>query len=160
MENTQAKGASAAAKEQLAREFRSHLARQGMLCDRLEAVADCLPSAVNVQECLYLAQNMVPIVMTAQKFEEAEIFPLLTRYPDGVELISSIERLKFEHMGDEDYANQIVLTLRDFVKDRTSCNPETLAWMLRGFFDALRRHIAFEQEHVLPLLESGGTHDA
>ncbi|MDE2385347.1 MAG: hemerythrin domain-containing protein [Alphaproteobacteria bacterium] len=139
----------------LAQEFRSHLAKQSVLCDRLEAVADSLPAAVNVQECLYLAQAMVPTVVHAHRFEEAQVFPLFRDNPQLAEMKASIERLCYEHMGDEDYAEQIVNTLREFVKNRQSCNPETMAWMLRGFFEAMRRHIAFEQEHVLPLLETG-----
>ncbi|MBO0903834.1 hemerythrin domain-containing protein [Jiella sonneratiae] len=33
---------------------------------------------------------------------------------------------------------------------------EVLGYMLRGFFEGLRRHIAFEEEHLLPLLATGG----
>ena len=37
-------------------------------------------------------------------------------------------------------------------------NPaaETLGYMLRGFFEGLRRHIAFEEEHLVPLLAKIG----
>ena len=30
-------------------------------------------------------------------------------------------------------------------------NPEALGFMLRAFFDTVRRHIAFEREYVFPL---------
>ncbi len=33
---------------------------------------------------------------------------------------------------------------------------EALGYMLRGFFEGLRRHIAFEEEHLVPLLASLG----
>ena len=34
------------------------------------------------------------------------------------------------------------------------CNFEALSYMLRGFFEGLRRHIAFEVEHLMPILDS------
>lgn len=33
-------------------------------------------------------------------------------------------------------------------------NPEALGFMLRAFFDSVRRHIAFEREHVLPAVKA------
>ena len=33
---------------------------------------------------------------------------------------------------------------------------EALGYMLRGFFEGLRRHIAFEEEHLVPLLATAG----
>ncbi len=33
---------------------------------------------------------------------------------------------------------------------------EALGYMLRGFFEGLRRHIAFEEEHLVPLLAKSG----
>lgn len=133
----------------LAREFRSHLAKQESLCDRLERLADSLPDSLNVQESLYVAQSLFPTVMLAHRFEEDKVFPLLR----DAALPSTLDRLGFEHMGDEEYAGDISLALRAYVGDRRSGNAETLAWMMRGFFEALRRHIAFEREHILPLLE-------
>ncbi|NDW04440.1 hypothetical protein GTK09_08345 [Jiella sp. 40Bstr34] len=40
----------------------------------------------------------------------------------------------------------------------SSANPaaEALGYMLRGFFEGLRRHIAFEEEHLVPLLAKIG----
>ena len=34
-------------------------------------------------------------------------------------------------------------------------NPEAVGFMLRGLFETLRRHIAFEREHVLPIVGRG-----
>ena len=36
-------------------------------------------------------------------------------------------------------------------------NIDKLSYMLRGFFEGLRRHIAFEKEHLVPLLMQKGT---
>ncbi|WP_196501653.1 hemerythrin domain-containing protein [Aestuariivirga litoralis] len=133
----------------LACEFRGHLARQEQLCDRLERLADSLPDALNVQEGLYVAQSLLPTVTLAHRFEEEKVFPLL----HGTTHSATLERLGYEHMGDEEYAGDIIHALRAYVMERRSSNAEALAWMMRGFFEALRRHIAFEREHILPLLE-------
>jgi len=135
--------------QELAREFRGHLSRQANLCDRLERLADSLPDDLNVQESLYVAQSLLPTVVMAHRFEEDRIFPRLRKTTSP----STLDRLGFEHMGDEEYANDIILALRAYVSDRRSADAETLAWMMRGFFEALRRHIAFEREHILPMLE-------
>ena len=64
----------------------------------------------------------------------------------------SLERLKYEHWEDESFAEEVSDGLIRFVSDPDHPSPDTLAYMLRGFFEGLRRHIAFESEHILPLL--------
>jgi hemerythrin-like domain-containing protein len=73
--------------------------------------------------------------------------------PDSAK--QSFERLKFEHFGDEAFAHDLCVSLREFVTHRENVNPETLSWMLRGFFDSVRRHVVFEQALLLPLIEAG-----
>lgn len=145
--------ADAPSHQHLAREFRGHLSRQESLCDRLEHLADSLPDSLNVQESLYVAQSLLPTVMLAHRFEEDKVFPILRKMRKASMLPSTLERLGYEHMGDEEYANDIVLALRAYVRERRNSSADTLAWMMRGFFEALRRHIAFEREHILPMLE-------
>ena len=69
----------------------------------------------------------------------------------------TLERLGLEHMGDEVFADELTSALRDFAARRNTFGPETLSWMLRAFFEAMRRHLAFEQEYVLPLLDRKST---
>lgn len=134
--------------------FRAYLLEKDRFCDRLETVADLLPDGVDPRDCLLLAQNIVPLVKRAHQFEENTVFPLLLadrNMPE--ELKDSLDRLKFEHLGDEEFANDLCLSLREFVTNRPGANIESLAWMLRGFFEGLRRHVAFERVHLLPLVE-------
>jgi hemerythrin-like domain-containing protein len=63
-----------------------------------------------------------------------------------------IERLKSEHWVDEDYGEEIFLALKDFVANQNPAKAETLSWMLRGFFESMRRHIAFEHAVILPVV--------
>lgn len=138
----------------IAETMRHYLREQARFCDRLETIADLLPDGVDARDCLLMAQNIVPLVKRAHAFEEGTVYPLLMSRPHlPQELLTTLERLRFEHLGDEEFAGDLCSSLRQFVTDRASCNVESLAWMLRGFFESLRRHVAFEREHILPLLE-------
>jgi Hemerythrin HHE cation binding domain len=135
--------------------FSRLLDAQARICDELEGLADCLPDSVDAQECLRTARRLVPLVTAAHDFEEAVLFPLLeVRIPHMVHLASTLERLRFEHWGDQEFALDVRHALREFVRRRDSANVDSLAWMLRGFFDGLRRHIAFDREYLLPIIVS------
>jgi iron-sulfur cluster repair protein YtfE (RIC family) len=139
----------------LAKTYRAFLAEKNCFCEKLEALADLLPDKVDPQDCLLIAQNTLPLMLRAHTFEEQVVFPYLDRDPNLPDSArQSLEQLKFEHMGDEDYANDICVALRDFVMNRNRANPEALSWMLRGFFLGLRRHVAFEKALLLPLMEA------
>jgi hypothetical protein len=138
----------------IANTMQHYLREQARFCDRLETMADLLPDGVDERDCLLMAQNIVPLVRRAHEFDEGTVYPLLASTADmSPELLATLERLRFEHLGDEEFAGDLCVSLRQFVTDRGSCNVESLAWMLRGFFESLRRHIAFEREHLLPLVE-------
>ncbi len=131
-----------------------YLKEQGRFCDRLEMIADLLPDGVDARDCLLMAQNIVPLMKRAHDFEENTVYPLLLSLTDAPpDMTATVERLRFEHLGDEEFASDLCISLQQFVTERESCNIESLAWMLRGFFEGLRRHIAFEREHLLPLVE-------
>ena len=42
------------------------------------------------------------------------------------------------------------MSVRMHAKGENSRNPETIGYMLRGFFEGIRRHIAFVGEHSIP----------
>jgi hemerythrin-like domain-containing protein len=140
---------------EVAATYRSFLAEKKWFCDRLETLADLLPDGVNNQDCLHLAQIVVPLVMRAHAFEEQVVFPYLAKSPNLPDSAKeSLERLKYEHFGDEAFAHDLCISLREYVTHRDRANPETLSWMMRGFFDGVRRHVAFEQALLLPLIEA------
>lgn len=139
---------------EVAARFRAYLLEKDRFCGRLETVADHLPDGIDPRDCLLLAQNIVPLVRRAHQFEEQTVFPLLLSHIDLTpDVRASLDRLKLEHLGDEEFASDLCLALREFVTNRERSNVETLSWMLRGFFEGLRRHVAFERAHLLPLLE-------
>lgn len=123
-----------------------HLLAQKQLCDQLERIADGLPRHVDHQQCLIAAQAVYPVVMAAHSFEEKELFPAIIKAdPIHPNISEILERLHGEHWEDESFAQEIADALRGFVSGREH-NVDKLSYMLRGFFEGLRRHIAFEKE--------------
>lgn len=136
-------------------DLRSYHAKQLGMCEKLEELADSLPDNVENQACLALAQVVYPEIKRSHEFEENKLFPAARECdPDNLTLASTLERLRYEHWEDESYAEELTEALTSFVGEPESRNPEKLAYMLRGFFEGLRRHIAFEREHLIPLLLS------
>lgn len=128
------------------------------LCDRLEKLADGLPDQFDAQAALHVARQILPLIRRAHIFEEETVFGVLVRLPlEGASIRHSLERLKFEHWEDEASAEDLAEALIAFVTGPGIVAADKLGYMLRGFFDNLRRHIAFEAEHIAPLMTQKGT---
>ena len=130
-----------------------HQALQG-LCDRLEELADDIPKSVDRQYCLHLARMIHPLVKTAHEFEENVVFKALQSSKGGELTKSNLERLQFEHWEDESYAIELSESLFELATGRLDPASEYFGYMLRGFFESMRRHIAFEAEYIGPMLKS------
>lgn len=133
--------------------LQQNLEVQANFCARLEAIADALPDQIDRQTCLETARTLYPVIKALHEFEEGHIFPLL-RESGALNIDSTIERLRFEHWEDESFAAELQESLCAFASDRDGPTPDSLAYMLRGFFECMRRHVAFEREHLLPILKS------
>ena len=130
--------------EELANRHAAKLA----LCAELEQIADSLPGALNRHACLVIAAQLLLVVREAQDFEEAALFPVFSGTFDREE---TLRRLRAEHVEDEAAAEELTEELLRIGHGGRVANPEALGFMLRAFFEAVRRHIAFEREHVMPL---------
>lgn len=129
------------------------LALQLQLCEKLELLADSLPNKLDEQNCLVVAKSILPVLIDAHDFEENVVFPALNLHiTDKDRLDTTLERLKFEHWEDESFAEELRVCLVDLVKDRDLNQVNSISYMLRGFFEGVRRHVAFEREHIMPLL--------
>ena len=123
------------------------------LCCQLEHIADQLPDNVDKQGCLHVARSIHPIVANAHAFEENVLFPVLReQIPDNDKLSQTLQRLHGEHLEDESYAEEVHHGLISFVGGLSEVSIDSLGYMLRGFFEGMRRHLAFEREFVLPML--------
>jgi hemerythrin-like domain-containing protein len=138
----------------VAMEMKAHHLSLQNLCERLEAIADNLPDNVDLQECLVLARDIYPVVKKAHDFEENQFFPILEQRALNKDVHSGLERLRYQHWEDEDFAEELSLALGRIGRGEKVENVAKFSWMLRGFFSGLRRHMAYEADHFLPMLRT------
>lgn len=124
-------------------------AEQLSLCRELEDIADSLPSSINRQKCILAARALGPLIASVHRYEEEVIFPALEAESTNSQAMAmTISRLKFEHFADECFAEELAERLLHLGEGDQGINMEATGYMLRGFFEGLRRHIAFEQTHL------------
>lgn len=121
------------------------------LCRDLEYLADSLPFAVDEARCRDVAEQVVPLLTRTQEFEEQLLFPDLDRSAGSCFAAMMIERLKNEHRCDRLAAEEISLTLKAMLRGHCGLSFETIGYMLRGFFECVRRHVASEKAMVSQL---------
>ena len=124
------------------------------ICDALEAIADGLPSSIDRFRCLEVASSLVPLLRECHRYEEEIVYPAFEVGGPGQRAASTVKRLRAEHVEDECSAQDLSEALLAIGHGEAVTNPEALGFMLRAFFEGVRRHVAFEQEHVLPLVHS------
>lgn len=118
--------------------------RQMNLCDLLENIADSLPARLDRQQCLHVARMIGPLMKQAHAAEEALLFPqVATRHNDGENVV---EKLRLEHIEDECFAEEVQYELLRMGQGQPLMAPEATGYMLRGFFEGVRRHIRHELE--------------
>ncbi|MCR5858159.1 hemerythrin domain-containing protein [Mesorhizobium sp. J428] len=131
----------------------SHLHDEKLaLCDALEAIADSLPGQVDRFECLRVGAILAPAIRRSHAIEESRIFPVFETASAAPGRASSVARLKAEHLADECAAADVSEELLRVGHGGEIGNPEALGFMLRALFEAMRRHVAFEREHIMPTI--------
>ena len=118
------------------------------LCRNLEELADSLPFAINERLCRDISDTVLPLLARTQEFEEQLLFPDLDRSAGSCFTAMMIERLKNEHRCDRLAAEEISLTLKALLRGRCGLTFETIGYMLRGFFECMRRHVAAEKAMI------------
>lgn len=118
------------------------------LCDELEEIADSLPANINRQKCIYAAKALGPTIRSLHQYEETVLFPRVRQSKRGQAEDETLSRLRYEHLEDEGYAEELTEALFK-IGSNDPVNMEAVGYMLRGFFEGLRRHIAFERSHLL-----------
>ncbi|HEX7075223.1 MAG TPA: hemerythrin domain-containing protein [Hyphomicrobiaceae bacterium] len=123
------------------------------LCSALEAIADGLPSLVDRNTCLRVAEALLPAFQMAHAFEEEAVYPTFSAEAFcSEERQKTLARLRVEHVEDEALAEEITERLLPIGYGSGVENPEALGFMLRTFFRSVRRHVAFEREYILPVV--------
>jgi len=119
------------------------------LCVELEEIADSLPASINKQKCIYAAKALCPLIRSIHHYEESVLFPHIARqHAHSGPMLATLSRLKFEHLEDEGYAEELTEALLRLGSGEP-VNDEAVGYMLRGFFEGVRRHIAFEKAYLL-----------
>jgi len=127
------------------------------LCGVLEEIADSLPHSIDRQVCIHTARILPQIIDRAHRFEEDVLFPLLENSKTVAhDLEATISRLKNEHVGDKCFAEELGEVLMSYGLGKPMQGAEATGYMLRGFFEALRRHIAFERELFASIFSKAG----
>lgn len=127
--------------------------RMLQMCDILEEIADALPARVDRGQCRVVGESLMPLLRYGHGYEEKHVFPAFAQgeAQPGTRA-STIRRLKHEHIADEGAAQDLTDALLAIGDGKPVDNAEALGFMLRAFFEAQRRHVAFEQEYLLPLV--------
>ncbi len=115
------------------------------LCLKLEEIADSLPFDINEDLCREVSQSVTPLLRQTQQLEERVLFPDFDRSAGSCFAAMMIERLKGEHRCDGLAAEEISLTLKAMIEGRCRLSFDTVGYMLRGFFECIRRHVAAEK---------------
>lgn len=130
--------------------FEKCLLEQLDLCRKLEEFADSLPSNVDTQAAAVLAKDLPATLRRCHRLEETFVFPTLMN--TGVEVQPILHRLRREHQEDEDHAGDVCDSIKVFIAARNWDSAGELGYMLRCLFMSLQRHLAFDRDHLLPLL--------
>lgn len=124
--------------------------RQGLLCQRLEDIADQLPSSTP-RACLEAAWSARILIGPLHAVEETCFFPLLeSRLPASLQISISTARSRQEHVEDRDAALDIIVNLKRLAAGCSRPEIDLISYQLRSFFVAMRRHEAREQEILFP----------
>lgn len=125
------------------------IAEQERICHGLEALADTLPHRIDTLAAATLADDLYPTLRACQDHEEARVFPAILDRDAG--LAVTVERLRAEHLEDEDLAVMVAEGVQRLVRDPRRTDAGHLGFLMRGLFQPLRRHAAFDRDVILPL---------
>lgn len=127
---------------------------QGRLCDRLEEIADALPEfdPALIGRVMPFLRDALPCLMC---YEETVWLPAISNRADpNCNLARLSEQVRTEHEADRDSALDINDTLGALVDGKQMQDANCNGYMLRAFFEALSRHVAWECHSLLPIARS------
>ncbi len=125
---------------------------QRRLCDSLELVADQLPEQVDRYLCETLNEQLYFNLPIYHRNEEALFERIGRRAPSGMEVYPVLNRIRQEHAMHDCYADELRETLNVGCIGNGFQNPDMLGYMLRFFFETMRRHLAWEDLTLMPMV--------
>lgn len=133
---------------------KEHLQEQ-TLCDQLERIADDLLEPIDPFLATASVVGLRQCTRRHLLLEEGYLYPVLTKRLQRGELEEDLLiQIRLEHASDECLAYDTADQLEEALRRGRAANPEMLGYMLHGFFECRRRHIAWEDAVVMPLARS------
>ncbi len=118
---------------------------------RLEEIADSLPGKVDPKLCWELVVKLRFLVTPLHNFEEEILYPIiLERSLQPEKMMETLGRLSAEHWSDRGFGDEIIELLANLADPKSKVDAERAGYMLRGFFEGVRRHIMFEIDCLIP----------
>ncbi|MUO85294.1 hemerythrin domain-containing protein [Agrobacterium vitis] len=123
-----------------------------VLCLRLEELATDFDAGEVPRGIDKVAKHIEPLMAAAHTLEEQKFYPDLEVHAGSCFGSLLLDQVKSEHCVDRRAARELSLTLAAVARKRCNLSLETVAHMVRGFQEALRRHITAEQMLLQQLL--------
>jgi hemerythrin-like domain-containing protein len=124
---------------------------QRALADLLESVADSLPDGVNQASVALAASLLRDSVVRRATLEEAALFPLIeAQAADGSPVRRAVVLARREQRDCAGRAIELAEELDQLAQTGRARNPDALGFMLRAYFDGLRRHLDWIDVAILP----------
>ena len=130
--------------------MRAHRSR-AELCDRLEAIADALPSLPPPEERDAICQQLLDTAALEQRQEMPFLNQMLVRATPEPFANALIEHVRRGNATDAFGAFELVAMLRPSPIGESLLSADALGYLLRSFFNGCRRAIEFEQLAILML---------
>ncbi len=129
------------------------LVREKMnVCGQLEEIANNLPDRVDAHQCASLAERLPGLLGLCDDIYQKVIFPLLLRHQSQRYFTPiTAERLVSERLMDQGYAVEVSDLLDRLANSAPIPNVEASGYLLRGFFETVRRSSAFDLEYIIPM---------
>lgn len=128
--------------------------RQLGICDRLEALVDDMTKPAVPKEARGILANLTTDLALHAADEENVLFPLLRgRCPEASGIDAILEQLHGEHRRDGDLIERLAGDLRELAAGRTPAIPLNFIAAASTLIESQRRHIAWENNVVLPLAQ-------
>ncbi|RKE83302.1 hemerythrin domain-containing protein [Rhizobium sp. AG855] len=123
-----------------------------VLCLRLEEFAIDFDAGEVPRGIGKVAKHIEPLMAAAHTLEEQKLYPDLQVHAGSCFGSLLLDQVKSEHRVDRRAAHELSLTLAAVARKRCRLSLETVAHMVRGFQEAVRRHITAEQMLLQQLL--------
>ncbi len=120
------------------------------VCDDLEAIADGLPGNVSHSICTRVAGEVISVLSQTHRIESEVLLPILER-SSRAEIRHLATRLRQEHDFDGQAAMEVEEALLALGLGTSTLSADALGYLLRSFFESVRRHVHSEQDLIFLL---------